>query len=85
MHRDSFRKSVVTGPYSGYNVMKYFRDKTPVESDKLQEIKEATIQLRDERNELNRKYREVARGKKFVDIKHMFLDFSQISICKIYK
>lgn len=68
MHRDSFRKSVVTGPYSGYNVMKYFRDNTPTQADKLQEIKEATIQLRDERNELNRKYREVARGKKFIDI-----------------
>lgn len=70
IHRDTLRKSVTGSPYSGYSVLKYYKDRqlkcTP--SDELLEIKKATIQMRDERNELNKKYREIGRADKLISI-----------------
>lgn len=70
VHRDTLRKSVNGCPYSGYNVLKYYKNKQLkcVQSDELAEIKKATIQMRDERNELNKKYREISRAEKLISI-----------------
>lgn len=70
VHRDTLRKSVNGSPYSGYSVLKYFKGKQLkcAPSDELMEIKKATIQLRDERNELNKKYREISRADKLMSI-----------------
>lgn len=65
IHRDTLRKSVTGSPYSGYAVMKYFQEKG---TDNLIKIKQATIQMRDERNELNKKYREISRATKIMDV-----------------
>lgn len=66
IHRDTLRKSVTGSPYSGYAVMKYFQEHGNV-SD-IVEMKKAMIQMRDERNELNKKYREISRSSKIMDI-----------------
>lgn len=66
IHRDTLRKSVTGSPYSGYAVMKHFQE-TGGNTD-LIELKKATIQMRDERNELNKKYREISRNSKMLDM-----------------
>lgn len=66
IHRDTLRKSVTGSPYSGYAVMKHFQE-TGGNAD-LIELKKATIQMRDERNELNKKYREISRNSKMLDM-----------------
>lgn len=81
VHRDSLRKSAGSGIYSGYAVMKYYEgilDKLSAsalpsqEYQRLQEqeleIKQLTVQMRDERNLLNKQIRDFARNKKMTDI-----------------
>ena len=72
VHRDTLRKSVTGCPFSGYAVWKHFKNLagkvTSSASKELVEIKKATIKMRDERNELNKKYRELSRAEKLIDI-----------------
>lgn len=69
IHEDTLRKSAATSPFSGYNVMQYYKKKiisgnASVEemNKKIQELYKATINARDERNELNRLKRDEVRS-----------------------
>lgn len=73
IHRDTLRKSVTGSPYSGYAVWQHFKNEANTiasnnNKEELAEIKKATIQMRDERNELNRKFRELSRAEKVIEI-----------------
>lgn len=77
IHKDSLRKAAAVTPYSGYAVMKYFKEKMYecLDTEQMQqlkekelEIKKQTILMRDERNELNNKIREFARAEKIINI-----------------
>lgn len=75
VHRDTLRKSAVaTSPYSGYCVMKYFEEKYKNEKEKVEEksgelyeLEQLKVQIRDERNELNKKIREMARNNNLIE------------------
>lgn len=75
VHRDTLRKSAVaTSPYSGYSVMKYFEEKYKNEDKKIEEksgelyeLKQLKVQIQDEKNELNKKIREMARNNNLIE------------------
>lgn len=75
IHKDTLRKAASTSPYSGYAVMQYYKKKLDEQASsgnfqidqKLDEIYNATIKLRDERNELNRIKRDAARKESLLD------------------
>ena len=75
IHKDTLRKSAaVSSPYSGYNVMKYFEEryknkdkKTEEKSGNLYELKQLKVQIQDERNELNKKIRQMARNSNLIE------------------
>ena len=72
VHKDSLRKAASVTNYSGYAVMKYFKEKATLSSkeldEKLLEIKMETTKLRDERNEFNKMIRERGRSDNMINI-----------------
>lgn len=73
VHEDSLRKAASATPYSGYNVMQYFKTRNSGGgtaddlNKKIQELYTATINARDERNELNRLRRNEVREKRLYE------------------
>lgn len=78
IHHDSLRKAANVTPYSGYSVMKYFKEKQAKESgddDYLSELDEKVLELKKERQRffdqrvaLNRVVRQMARRDEDDDI-----------------
>lgn len=83
IHYDSLRKSANVGPFCGYKVMQYYKEKiaalknshSEVEQDsymkelelKKQELEKEKVKLRDQRNDLNRELRNQARFEERID------------------
>lgn len=79
LHYDSLRKAANVTPYSGYNVMKYFKGKYSTQnadsSSYLDELEEKMLELKkerqrffDQRNALNKVVRDLARQDENTDI-----------------
>ena len=78
IHYDSLRKAANTTPYSGYNVMQYFKAKAASEnseSEYLDELDRKVVEFKkerqrffDQRNELNKVVRKLARSDENAEI-----------------
>lgn len=78
IHYDSLRKAANVTPYSGYNVMKYFKNKAAEEAggdsyldeieSKMLEFKKERQRFFDQRNALNKVVRDIARKEENSDI-----------------
>ena len=80
IHHDTLRKAANVTPYSGYNVMKYFKEKQALngaagDSSYIKELEQKVLDFKkerqrffDQRNELNKYIRAIARHEENVDI-----------------
>ena len=74
IHYDSLRKAANVSPYSGYNVMQYFKNKISNSDynseldEKILEFKKERQRFFDQRNELNKSIRKLARLDEIKDI-----------------
>lgn len=87
IHKDTLRKAASVSPYSGYAVLKYFENKEKNDSktkNDIYQFEQMKIQIRDERNELNKKIRELSRNNQFIDtFKNIIRE--EVKPCYTYK